>query len=247
MIDQTIFPNFSAYSLRFDVNHNQLNLKYNILNPLNLEEEERKHINQQNAIKFFKNLLIKYGIEHYLGTYEYGKLTGKPHWQCIVWFKEVKQKKYLDKVRNHIKSAMKGKKNDGSVAFAPVKKSVKNLAAYCAKEHSPTGEIHSLTEEQYKKIPLWESTEERTKKKSLLLENELKNIKYEGDIYEWFAQFNKLYNKIYERPCLIRSQYYKWAYKIGVINDRTLCEFLGVFDAIRRDEERQYHKNLNNY
>lgn len=256
MLDTLIYPNHYAYSLRFDTNQEILNEIYPPIFPVvcrtigkskgNPPVKKRKFFDKNKityqSIRFFRQIIDKYKIEHYLGTFEIADKSRKPHIQSIVWFKQKLTSNFMNKVRNYIKFHLKGEPNDAARSFAPVKKSVSSLTAYCAKNSSSGAGISTLTKAQYLLIPKWQAKTQLTSHRQLKLEEKLKTLPH-TDFLIWSPLFSKAYYEVYENPCLHRIQYYKWAYKMKIISDECLVEYLGVNAPARRQNDRLNYKN----
>ena len=133
---------------------------------------------------------------------------------------------------------------------------VASLVKYCQKNESKL--FTNLTKEELERCGKWKNKKDDKHEKSRLLEKllydycetnfkvEYKNknpweleIDWNKTTWEHFGEerFNQfcynfchIYFEVYGTPCISRNQYYKWAWKMGVI---TTAEYLEKINVIR--------------
>lgn len=191
----------------------------------------------------------KYGCTFYLGKLENGAVTGKLHYQMIVWFEQQLCNKTMTKLRNWWADKCGSHKN--SHAFTSARK-VASLASYSTKEDTEL--FTNLSYEQLQRIPQWKNKKalklEKNDEFLVLLEETL--LKYtekpvNGDAYSQmvspfepfkkgkpdFREFceilNACYFKVYNKPCSYPKKYYELALTYEIINFHDFALKTGIY------------------
>lgn len=210
MEDTVIVPNHFAYSFRYD------------LRPTDFVSFP------EDGVSTFKDLIDNIPfISYYLGKLEYAELSKKPHMQSIVWTPQKLTQRQMQVPRNRVLKLFSYDKNAGKYSFASAKKVV-SLASYCLKDPS-SDIITNLPEESLAKLPEWVPKLSFHRNQKHTLERLLAASVYPEMSYPQFCTtYNHLFIQVYNRPCCHRNTYFKEAHNLGVIDDETFFEFIGV-------------------
>jgi len=190
----------------------------------------------------------KYGCTFYLGKLENGAVTGKLHYQLMVWFEQKLDNKSMTKLRNWWADKCGSHKN--SHAFTSARK-VASLASYSIKEETEL--FTNLSHQQLQRIPQWKNTQALKTQKNdeflILLEKTLLTYKEKpvnGDAYSQmvspfesfkqgtpdFSQFceimNACYVRVFNKPCSYPKKYYELAFTYDIINFDQFAINIGI-------------------
>ncbi|AXH76389.1 MAG: replication protein [Cressdnaviricota sp.] len=192
------------------------------------------------------------GCSFYLGCKERGEITGKLHYQMIVWFETKLSGKEMTKQRNWWRGKCGNHRNNH--AFTSARK-VATLASYSIKEKGEL--ITNLSCAQLKLIPKWKNKKalkETNKEKFLkILVERLESFRKKcvtcigidsaesygaspwdpyrqgNPDYETFCKMlNDCYKEIFGESCCYRNTYFKLAKAHGIISHREFLMKIGV-------------------
>jgi len=192
------------------------------------------------------------GCSFYLGTEEEGTITGKRHYQMIVWFENKLSAKEMTKQRNWWRGKCGTHKNNH--AFTSARKVV-NLSSYCTKDTDKL--ITNLSPGQLSLVPKWknkkalkENNKEKfrrlltekleTFRKTCITQHGIDSESQYGDSpwdpyrkgnpdYEKFCEIlHDAHKEVYGEPCCYRNTYFKLALAHGIISYRDFLCKIGV-------------------
>jgi len=186
--------------------------------------------NQESKLQI-ENWLEINNFSNWHGCHEIGTETGKHHYQMCVW----REHKYKSSEQTKARNWWRGKTNSKThgAALSSARK-ILSLVSYSCKdkladEHFEQflATISNLSKDQLGRIPKWESKTAAKIQNLEKFEKELEIVMHPPQEKEDFVQsINKIYYKIYNRPCLHRNTYIKYLYKYGYVNDYQIVQFV---------------------
>lgn len=174
-----IFKGLTAYSFRID-----------------LEKNEKS---TAEILKFFE----KYNVVKYYGNPELGDKTEKPHYQMIIWMKEITSE-HRTKMRNYWRGKVE-KKKGGGVSLTKAKFE-KKLFGYCRKNEKNCI-FTNVSKEIYKNIEIVESIKAVKVKNREKLQKIIGGISLKLTKYEYLGALEEAYFSVYGKPTF-RKNYY---------------------------------------
>ncbi len=188
--------------------------------------------------------LNKFEFVKYLGEFEFGEETKKPHYQMCIWRETpFATSSEQTKARNYWRGKTCKTKQPVSLTSA---KKIANLCAYCQKDEKEVLKVEkqpkmtnyfqhlcNLSKEERKAIPQWQSKNALKLNKREIFNSTLKSVIHTSqnlDKFGFLCAINNVYFQVYERPCLHKGTYVKLLYQYGYVDDQSIVSFVFPFN-----------------
>lgn len=214
MEDTTVVPGHFCYSFRID-----LSAAY---------------------VGIVKMFAARWDVAKYLGKFEKGAVTEHDHFQGVIWFEQKVSVNGMNKMRQWCKKFVKNRKG-GGVSITSAQK-ISSLVKYCQKDESEL--FTNLTKDELFRCGKWKNKNDEKKQKlekltQLLydycettykivyknknpweIEIDYNKSQFYSDtiVNDFYINFLHIYFRVYGTPCVSRNQFYKWAWKLGIIS-----------------------------
>ncbi len=190
-----------------------------------------------------RKFLDKFGFVKYLGEFEFGDKTKKPHYQMCIWRESpFATSSEQTKARNYWRGKTCKTKQPVSLTSA---KKIKNLCAYCQKDEFEVIKVekqpkmtdyfqhlNNLSKEERMAIPKWQSVKGLKLKKREIFNSTVKSVIHTSqnlDKFGFLCAINNVYFQVYERPCLHKGTYIKLLYQYGYVDDKDIVSHVFPF------------------
>ncbi len=183
-----------------------------------------------------RTFLKLYNFEKYIGQYELGGKTKKPHYQMCIWrATPFASSSEQTKARNWWRGKTSTTKQPVSLTSG---KKIQNLASYCQKGEKSVKitdffqQLDNLSKEEKDRIPKWQTKLALKQNKRDIYKSTLKNVIHtQGKIekLEFLKEVNKAYYYAYGRPCLHKGTYCNALYEYNYIDDKDVIAYVFPF------------------
>lgn len=188
--------------------------------------------------------LHKFEFVKYLGEFEFGEETKKPHYQMCIWRETpFATSSEQTKARNYWRGKTCKTKQPVSLTSA---KKIANLCAYCQKDEKEVLKVEkqpkmtnyfqhlcNLSKEERKAIPQWQSKNALKLNKREIFNSTVKSVIHTSqnlDKFGFLCAINNVYFQVYDRPCLHKGTYIKLLYQYGYVDDQSVVSFVFPFN-----------------